>query len=109
MTQWWRYLSANGVNQQAPIGAWPKDRRLKEIGRYERAQVLDAVEVYTLALFTRVLDRNFHETRVFLERVKSEMVDPTLHLYTDKYIIYGRKPGLSSESAPSHPGSYTGE
>jgi hypothetical protein len=109
MALWWRYLSANGVNRQAPIGAWPKDRRLKEIGRYERAQVLDAVEVYTLALFTRVLDRSPHETQVFLERVKSEMVDPTLRLYTDEYIIYGRKPELLSESAPNHPGSYTGE
>ena len=87
-----RYLSANGDYLQTPIGVWPKDRRLKEIGRYERAQVLDAVEAYTLALFTRVLGRSIQETQAHLERVKSELVDPKLHLYTPQYIIYGRKP-----------------
>jgi hypothetical protein len=87
-----RYLSANGVYRQTPIGVWPKDRRLKEIGRYQRAQVLDAVEAYTLALFTRVLSRSLQETQTHLERVKGELVDPKLHLYTPQYIIYGRKP-----------------
>jgi uncharacterized UPF0146 family protein len=87
-----RYLSANGVYRQVPIGVWPKDPRLKEIGRYERAQVLDAVESYSLALFTRVLGRSLQETQVLMERVKCEVVDPTLHLYTAKYLIYGMKP-----------------
>ena len=89
-----RYPSANGVHRQTPIGVWPKNPKLKEIGRYERAQVLDAVESYTLAMFTRVLGRSLQEAQVIMERVKCEMVDPTLHLYTDKYIIYGRKPEL---------------
>ena len=54
--------------------------------------MLDAVEAYTLALFTRVLGRSLQETQAHLERVKSELVDPKLHLYTPQYIIYGRKP-----------------
>ncbi|KAJ5259310.1 S-adenosyl-L-methionine-dependent methyltransferase [Penicillium angulare] len=37
-----------------PIGRWPKEPRMKEIGRYIRAQLVDsAAESYTLALFTR--------------------------------------------------------
>ena len=87
-----RYLSANGVYRQTPIGVWPKDPKLKEIGRHERAQVLDAVEPYTLAMFTRVLGRSLQEAQVVMERVKCELVDPKLHLYTTQYIIYGRKP-----------------
>jgi hypothetical protein len=66
---------------------------------------LDAVEPYTLAMFTRILGRSLDETHVFMGRVKRELADPTLHLYTDKYFIYGRKPELLSESAPNQPGS----
>jgi hypothetical protein len=87
-----RYLSANGVYRQTPIGVWPKDRRLKEIGRYERAQVLDAVESYALAPFTRVLGHSLEETKLLIERVKCELADPKLHLYSAQYVIYGRKP-----------------
>jgi hypothetical protein len=87
-----RYLSANGVYRQVPIGVWPKDPKLKEIGRYERVQILDAVESYTLAPFTRILGRSLQETQVRMERVKCELVDPKLHLYSVRYIIYGRKP-----------------
>jgi hypothetical protein len=87
-----RYMGANRVYRQTPIGIWPKDRKLKEIGRYERAQLLDAVEPYTLALFTRVLGRSLQEAQGLMERVKCELVDPKLHLYTAQYIIYGRKP-----------------
>ena len=70
---------------------------------------MDAVEPFTLALFTRVLGRNLDETHMLLDRVKRELADPTLHLYTNKYTIYGRKPELLSESALNHPGSYVGE
>ena len=85
-------MGANRVYRQTPIGIWPKDRKLKEIGRYERAQLLDAVEPYTLALFTRVPGRSLQEAQELMERVKCELVDPKLHLYTAQYIIYGRKP-----------------
>jgi len=87
-----RYLGANGVYRQTPIGVWPKDPKMKEIGRYERAQVLDGVESYTLAPFTRVLGYSLQETRLLMERVKRELTDPKLHLYSAHYIIYGRKP-----------------
>ena len=53
---------------------------------------MDAVEPYTLALFTRVLGRSLQEAQELMERVKCELVDPKLHLYTAQYIIYGRKP-----------------
>jgi len=53
---------------------------------------LDGVESYTLAPFTRVLGYSLQETRLLMERVKRELTDPKLHLYSAHYIIYGRKP-----------------
>ena len=66
---------------------------LKEIGQFERMQVLDAVESFTLAFFTRVLGHTFEQTRVVIEAVKRELSDPKLHLYNMHRFIYGRKAG----------------
>lgn len=79
--------------RQVPFGSWPKDKRLKEIGRFERAQALDAVEPFTLALFTRVLGYSLEQAQVLIEAVKREISDPKLHLYNTHHFIYGRKAG----------------
>jgi hypothetical protein len=55
--------------------------------------VLDAVEPFTLALYTRVLGHSFDHTQVVIEAVKREFSDPKLHLYNTHYFIYGRKAG----------------
>ncbi|KAL1969678.1 hypothetical protein VTN77DRAFT_8231 [Rasamsonia byssochlamydoides] len=46
---------------KCPIGSWPKDPRLKQIGRIYLCSVLEAVEPYTLALFTRTLGFTYEE------------------------------------------------
>lgn len=38
-----------------PIGPWAKDRRLKEIGMWNRLHWLESIEGWSLALLTRVL------------------------------------------------------
>jgi len=53
--------------------------------------VLDAVEPFTLALYTRVLGHSFDQALVTIEGVKREFADPTLHMYNPYYFIYGRK------------------
>jgi hypothetical protein len=54
--------------------------------------MLDAVEPFTLALYTRVLGRSLEETNVLMEGVKRELRDPKLHLYNVHHFIWGRKP-----------------
>ena len=38
-----------------PIGTWPKDPRMKELGTWFRAYFEDGMEGYAMALLTRVL------------------------------------------------------
>jgi hypothetical protein len=78
---------------QVPIGTWPKDKRLKEIGQFQRVQVSDAIEAFSLAFYTRVLGHTFEQTKVVIEAVKREISDPKLHLYNMHRFIYGRKAG----------------
>ncbi|GMF68356.1 unnamed protein product [Aspergillus oryzae] len=40
---------------KVPVGPWPKDPRLKELGRWMQIQTMDAIEPLPLALFPRIV------------------------------------------------------
>lgn len=77
---------------QVPIGGWPKDPKIKEIGRYERMQMLDAVEPYSLALFSRALGWSREEIMVQVAKVRQDLADPKYHMYSYFHFVSGRKP-----------------
>jgi hypothetical protein len=77
---------------KVPIGPWAKGKRNKELGMYYRAQFVDAVEPFTMALFTRVLKYTAEEAQIVVARVKKDLINPNLHMYVNFYYIWGRKP-----------------
>ena len=84
---------------KAPIGAWPKDHKLREIGMFLRAQMNEALEAVTLGYFTRGLDWSELETRVLLAQVRNEFNKDSNHLYTFCWFITGRSPTSNSSEA----------
>lgn len=76
---------------KVPIGPWAKGRRNKELGIYYRAQFVDAVEPFTMALFTRVLGYTAEEALIIVARVKGDLLNPKLHMYVNFHYIWGRK------------------
>ena len=78
---------------QVPLNPWAQDRKLKEIGRYQQVNMIEGMEAYSLALFTRVLGWTATETRVFFDGVRKELQDRSIHLYTKYYFVYGQKDG----------------
>lgn len=77
---------------QLPIGAWPKDSKLKELGRYQAIQELKVIDSYTPKLFEHALGWNEQEIQVLMAQVKKELRNPSVHLYLPVYIVWGRKP-----------------
>ncbi|KKA25673.1 hypothetical protein T310_0313 [Rasamsonia emersonii CBS 393.64] len=77
---------------KVPFGPWPKDQKLKEIGRFEQVQQIQAVEAYTPALLSRFLGWSNDEIQVLIAKVRSELKDPAIHQYITTYVVYGRKP-----------------
>ncbi|KAL1963736.1 hypothetical protein VTN77DRAFT_7802 [Rasamsonia byssochlamydoides] len=77
---------------KVPMGTWPKNKKLKELGRFQLLQMLEAVEPFSLAIFTRVLKWTPEATRELMERVKADLCNPRLHLYSRFHFVYGRKP-----------------
>ncbi len=77
---------------QVPIGEWPKDPKSKEIGRYERLHMLDAVEPYSLALFTRTLGWSLDDTLELIDHAREDFANPKNNLYSYFHFVFGRKP-----------------
>lgn len=63
-----------GVKEQQfrlPIGSWPKDKRLKEIGTLMSINFLEGVPAFTSMLFKDILDWSSEEVKVFNASVRS--------------------------------------
>ncbi|GAB1194338.1 hypothetical protein APSETT444_003582 [Aspergillus pseudonomiae] len=58
--------------RKLPIGPWPKDPKLKEIGKYQGVQELQVIDSYTPAIFSRVLGWSREEIQVLIAKVKRD-------------------------------------
>ncbi|KAM5446658.1 hypothetical protein MaudCBS49596_006439, partial [Microsporum audouinii] len=75
-----------------PIGTWPKDDEMKEVGKFQQVQALQAVDSYTPALYTRVLNWSWEEVDTLCTQVRAELQDRSLHLYQRVHVVIGKKP-----------------
>lgn len=80
------------IRLQVPIGTWPRDPKLKELGKYQLEQMCDCVEPFTLALLTRILKWRNEECQVLMAGVTRDFRSRRNHLYVNFHFAYGRKP-----------------
>jgi hypothetical protein len=62
-----------------PMGDWPQDRRLKEIGRFQRFQFMGGLQAIGSALLTRMGRWTKEQVEVFLAGIRRELNDRTVH------------------------------
>ncbi|OBT72693.1 hypothetical protein VF21_08799 [Pseudogymnoascus sp. 05NY08] len=75
-----------------PVGPWPKDKRLKNIGLFEMVNMDEGLESLSLMLFTRALKWTREEVLMFLMEVRKATKDKSIHSYYHFYVVFGRKP-----------------
>lgn len=75
-----------------PVGAWPKDPRLKEIGTLLGVNFTEGVEAFTAALFADVLGWSKEEIMVLNAGVRSAVKKGDAHALFDFLVITGQKP-----------------
>ncbi|KAK4545871.1 hypothetical protein LTR36_002435 [Oleoguttula mirabilis] len=75
-----------------PSNSWPKDPFMKELGRWNQINILDGLEGFCLALFTRGLGWSKEEVDVFVARVSRDLHDRRIHAYFPMPVTFGRKP-----------------
>ncbi|KAH8684983.1 S-adenosyl-L-methionine-dependent methyltransferase [Ilyonectria robusta] len=86
------FIDVQQLIYKVPVGAWAKDPKLKELGRFQGIQQVQAVESYTPALFARILGWTEEEIQVFIAKVKKDLTNPKIHLYIPVFFVWGRKP-----------------
>jgi hypothetical protein len=77
-----------------PIGPWPRNRALKEVGLYWRATLLEGVEAIALGPMIRGLGWRKEEVEVFIAGVRKayEKTTKEVHAWMPFYVVYGQKP-----------------
>ncbi|KAK3215568.1 hypothetical protein GRF29_8g458064 [Pseudopithomyces chartarum] len=77
---------------KVPIGPWPKDPKMKEIGRYQREHMCAGIEPYTFGFLGKILGWSETECKVMIAKVREEVRDKSLHMFIKFYFVCGRKP-----------------
>lgn len=75
-----------------PVGTWPKDKTLKEVGAWNFLQINEGLEAFTLALFTREAGYSVDEVKVICANIRKEIKDPKMHVMFYLHVAYGQKP-----------------
>lgn len=86
------FVDVKEVQYVWPQNPWPKDRKLKELGRWNLVNMLDGLEAYSMAILTRAHGMSPEEVQVFLAQVRNDMKNSKIHSYWPIYFVYGRRP-----------------
>lgn len=80
-----------------PIGTWPKNRKMKELGAFTRAHLDAGLEGWTLRGLTGLLGWTKEEVYAYCAGMRADMRNPKLHGIHEMRVVYARKP-LAGES-----------
>ncbi|CCE28053.1 uncharacterized protein CPUR_01527 [Claviceps purpurea 20.1] len=86
------FVDKRVVTYKIPVGSWPKDRKLAEVGRFSKAATENDLQGYTQMLWQSVLQRPSDEYHVWLSTMLEAIRNPKVHSYVFAYVVYGRKP-----------------
>ncbi|KAI9838376.1 MAG: hypothetical protein M1819_005644 [Sarea resinae] len=76
---------------KVPLGPWPKDPELKQIGSLNMLQFLDGLEAFSSATFTHVLGWSIEEVQVFLAQVRKDARQKGVHTLHRYNVVWGQK------------------
>jgi SAM-dependent methyltransferase len=96
------------VHYKWPMNGWPKDEKMKNIGRWNQLRLMDGVEGFMLRLLTQVggvsVTSPQRETmtndsqwsvpraQLHLAQMRKELKSLRTHAYLPGTVVYGRKP-----------------
>ncbi|KAF2258124.1 S-adenosyl-L-methionine-dependent methyltransferase [Lojkania enalia] len=75
-----------------PVGTWPKDKRLKEIGAFNLIMFLDNLEGITMRTFTNAHGWTPEEVKVICAKLRPAFKNPKMRIQHNFYVVYGQKP-----------------
>ncbi|KAM5433667.1 hypothetical protein McanMca71_003352 [Microsporum canis] len=86
------FTSVTEEKRKTPLSPWAKDKRMKALGQYMNIQMMESIEPYSLALFTRVLRWDNAKIQALLAGVREDLRNLNYHMYSVVHTVYGQKP-----------------
>jgi len=111
MKKWYEQAGFVDVHEEVlkmPINQWPKDPQLKMLGRFWGQMLLEGLQGFSLAYFTRAFGWTKDEVEVYLVKVRRAIADKNVHAYHKIYVVWGRKPTREEAAARAASASGTG-
>lgn len=75
------FVNVKEIEYVWPQNPWPRNPRLKELGRWNLVNSLDGLEGYSMALFTRAHGMSAEEVQVLMAGVRADMKNTKIHAY----------------------------
>ena len=97
------FVDIRQVILKSPTNPWPKDKHLKEVGKFQMLAHLEGMEGISVGLLTRGLQWKPEEVKVLMAKLRGELKDRNIHSYQPNVVLVGRKP-----FTPQTPDSTTG-
>lgn len=86
------FINVECHQKKLPWGAWPKDPKQKELGRWTLAVLETGFKAYGLALFNRYLKMNEESAEELCNAAFRNLYDRRVHAYNFQWYISGEKP-----------------
>ncbi|KAL8766184.1 MAG: hypothetical protein Q9209_006949 [Squamulea sp. 1 TL-2023] len=102
---WFEKAGFTNIRQvvfKSPTNPWPKNKLLKEAGKFQLLAHIEGLEGVSLGLLTRGLDWTAEEVKVLIAKCRPELKDRSIHSYQTNVFITGRKP-----ENPRHGNNYS--
>jgi hypothetical protein len=85
------FVELHEEKYKIPLGPWPKDKLLKEVGHLQDAHWNAALEGWAMWLLTHFGEPEpwtKEEVQVFLAKVRIELKDPYIHAYNPAFVFF---------------------
>jgi ubiquinone/menaquinone biosynthesis C-methylase UbiE len=77
---------------KTPLGSWPEDEQLKQVGMYARLALEQDVEGFVVYMWSTVLGWSKSEIQVYAAHLRRELRSGKHHAYYPQRVLVGRKP-----------------
>ncbi len=71
---------------KCPTNPWPKNKILKEVGKFQLLAHIGGLEGVSMGLLTRGLKWKAEEVKVLMAKIRPELRDRAIHSYQTKYV-----------------------
>ncbi|PTD06889.1 hypothetical protein FCULG_00006795 [Fusarium culmorum] len=81
---------------KVPIGGWPQDKKLKQVGFYNGAFIDQSIDGFAIFPIGEILGWSFDEVTVLVSEMRKAFREPRSMPYFVVHIVYGRKPEMEN-------------